>query len=530
MITLRPVEDPASQIEYPVDSRAYADLARKRIGQEPSTNRYVHMDYEHPIEKWLASYAFRRVLDWISRSGPRRATHLERIFETYRDPHATISEKILYAPAHKLIDRYRGDTDVATFRTRISEHRAVIRGLVTTARSLARFGLQQPQRFCYPLFAVWNFTNRCNLRCRHCYQSAGNDVPDNELTLDEKLRIVDDMAEHYLAMMAFAGGEPTISPHLLPVAKRCGEHGMHMSLATHGGLLTDDLCKRIADTGLRYVEISLDSVNPDKHDTFRGVPGMWQRSVEGMKTVVRTEGLRLGVAMCVHRDNLHEVEDMIKFAIDIGAGCFAHFNFIPVGRGTTMGAKDDLTPVEREHLLEMLNGYMQSGKIGIISTSPQYGRVCLANAPLDTGKVAATHCGSGSGVKTRVIAKYLGGCGAGRTYVCLQPDGKVTPCVYMPEQIMGDLRHETVAEIIERDPLWARMNDRDDRWGHCVQCAFKHYCGGCRARADAYFADPGGPDPGCLFNTSHWNRVASTANAPEEDIAFATATSSATTE
>ena len=59
-----------------------------------------------------------------------------------------------------------------TFRTRISEHTSTVRGLVATARSVAEFGLTVPQRFSAPLFTVWNFTNRCNLQCRHCYQDS----------------------------------------------------------------------------------------------------------------------------------------------------------------------------------------------------------------------------------------------------------------------------------------------------------------------------------------------------------------------
>ena len=170
---------------------------------------------------------------------------------------------------------------------------------------------------------------------------------------------------------------------------------MHTTIATHGGTMTPRLAAELAGAGVKYVEISLDSVHPEKHDAFRGQPGMWQRSVEGMRNVVRQEGLRLGVAMCVTRENFDEVEDMLQFAADIGASCLAHFNFIPVGRGLQM-AESDLDPAQREKLLHTFNAWMQSGRMGIISTAPQFGRVCVAHAPVD-GRQACSHAGSGGG-------------------------------------------------------------------------------------------------------------------------------------
>jgi len=506
------MSEPAWQDDHIItDSHKYAARMRARLAKNSDGNSDnfgdIHLDYHHVLEDYLQKRWMRVLLKWLVR--PRRGkqlTRLEEIFRSYRNRRTPVSWRIKYAPLHKFIDRMRGDTSIEEFHRRVSQHGPVVRGLVLAARSVLEFGLRTPQRFSYPLFAVWNFTNRCNLRCRHCYQSAGKGL-EGELSLEEKLAVIDQLGENYMPMVAFAGGEPTISDHLVPVLKRCDHWQIHTSLATNGSLFTPQLAESLAQTGLRYVEVSLDSVDPEKHDRFRGISGAWEKTVEGMKIVAATEGLRLGVAMCVHRDNYNEVREMIEFAIEIGAACFAYFNFIPVGRGTGM-VTQDITPAEREKLLELLNEYIQSGRIGVISTCPQFGRVCLAHSPVYAGRVVASHCGSGSGVKARVIAKYLGGCGAGRTYVCIQPDGTITPCVYMPERAMGSLRKETLKEIIDRSDLWDLLNDRDSRWGHCGVCAFRYYCGGCRARADAYFDDPAGPDPGCIFNYHHWNRLA----------------------
>jgi len=472
-------------------------------GETPLPQRYVDLEYHHPLEDYLGTWWMRRLLGFVSKTRANGSTIIEDILKSYANLDAPLTQRIKYWPFHKFIDRMRGSVTAETFREKVGRHLSTIRGLVVTARSVSEFGLTLPQRFSAPLFSVWNFTNLCNLNCRHCYQDSGHKALPNELTLDEKLDLVDQMAAEYVPMIAFAGGEPTLSKDLLPVLRRCQEYGIHTTIASHGGTITKKMTANLVEAGVRYVEISLDSVHPEKHDAFRKQPGMWHRTVTGMKNVVEQEGMRLGVAMCVHQGNFDEVEDMLQFAVDTGASCLAHFNFIPVGRGLEM-VEGDLNPRQREWLLQTLNKWMQSGKIGVISTAPQFGRICIAHAPSE-GLQSCSHAGSGGGTKARVIAKYLGGCGAGRTYACIEPDGVITPCVYMPQRVLGNIRERRFRDIFRNNEFWEVLCDRNHRLHHCEVCEFKHYCGGCRARADAYFGEINAGDPGCVFNEQHWD-------------------------
>ena len=464
---------------------------------------YVDMDYHHPLEDILDTWPVRKLFGYISKSRRDGKTMIEHIIHSYANPAAPMHHRVKYWPFHKFIDKMKGTVTADTFRERIGEHASTIRGFVIAARSVAEFDLTLPQRFTAPLFIVWNFTNLCNLKCKHCYQDAEHKALPDELSLDEKLGLVDQIAEQYVPMIAFAGGEPTLSPHLKPVLRRCHENGIHTTIATHGGTMTPKLAAELAEIGVKYVEISLDSMYPGKHDDFRGQAGMWHRTVAGCRNVVEQEGLRLGIAMCVHQGNFDEVEDMLQFCCDLGAGVFAHFNFIPVSRGLSM-VDGDLNPQQREWLLRTLNDWMQAGKIGVISTAPQFGRVCVAHAPTD-GKQACSHAGSGGGEKARVIAKYLGGCGAGRDYVAIEPNGTITPCVYLPHRVQGNIRERSFIDIFRNNEFWELLCDRDRRMHHCEVCEFKHYCGGCRARADAYFGELNAGDPGCVFNEKHWD-------------------------
>jgi len=488
-----------------ISSDAYAaqSRARRKAAGDDGNGRHIHLDYHHPLEDYLGTWWMRRLLRHISKERHGSTTVFEEVIQSYANPDAPLWHRLKYWPLHRFIRHVKGSVTDATFRERIAQHRSTLRGFVATARSVAEFGLMLPQRFSVPLIVIWNFTNRCNLRCRHCYQDAGSKPPEEELSLEEKLGLIDQLGRAYVPMMSIAGGEPTVSKDLLPILQRCREWGIHTSLATNGTLLTPEYCRKLADVSCKYIEISLDSVDPQKHDAFRGQPGMWERTVQGMRNVAAQEGLRLGVAMCVHQGNFDEVPAMLDFAVGLGAKCFAHFNFIPVGRGLNM-TEADLTPDQREQLLRLFNETMQSGRISVMSTAPQLGRVSLAHAPIE-GLQACSHVGGGGGEKARVVAKYLGGCGAGRCYVCIEPDGTITPCVYMPHRVLGNVRNRPFVDIFRNNEFWDILCDRRQRTDHCEVCEFKHYCGGCRARADGYFGRVNAGDPGCLFNSKSWD-------------------------
>jgi len=103
------------------------------------------------------------------------------------------------------------------------------------------------------------------------------------------------------------------------------------------------------------------------------------------------------------------------------------------------------------------------------------------------------------GTKAAVLAEFVGGCGVGRAYCCIQPNGVVSPCVFMPTPV-GDLKEKGFLQIWNESPILRELRTRDDLKEHCGVCEYRSVCGGCRARAYAYFGDYKAPDPGCINN------------------------------
>ena len=180
---------------------------------------------------------------------------------------------------------------------------------------------------------------------------------------------------------------------------------------------------------------------------------------------------------------------------------FITFNFIPTGRG--VNASDiDLTPEQREQLLTRLFHENSSGGIEVLSTAPQYARVSLESS--GGVNVAPTHFYVGEASwDLKVLTEFIGGCGAGRLYCALQPNGDVSPCVFMPGLTVGNLRKDSFMNIWHNSGVLASLRDRAQRHGNCGLCEYRFICGGCRARALAYFDDVLAPDPGCIRNSPY---------------------------
>ena len=454
------------------------------------------------IERLLARPEVQRLFRAMTAKKPGRRCWLERFFKAYADGSIRWYD-IEFVLPYLLTEYVRRKTGARreTIRRRVLGNPATRRGLVSTIRSVGHLGLMKPQSLVAPLMVVWNFTQACNLACRHCYQEAGRRA-DDELSLQEQKRIVDILSDRDVAMIAFSGGEPLMSPTFLEVARYAHGYGLHLTVATNGTLCTAEKVRAMADAGIRYVEISLDSVDAARHDAFRG-PGAWERAVAGIRNVVGSPDVKCGVAMTVTRWNLGEMEPMIEWCIAEGVDTFYAFNFIPTGRARDV-VDMDLAPAQREQMLATLQKYLAQGRISIMSTAPQYGRACIELGD-PAGPVNTGHYGYGGGRVTRILARYVGGCGAGRCYMAVQPNGDVTPCVFMPIRL-GNLRTD-LFETVWNHPVMQVLRDREDRTGHCRRCDYKLNCGGCRARSWGYFQDLRRGDPGCKFNQADWDEI-----------------------
>jgi radical SAM protein with 4Fe4S-binding SPASM domain len=411
---------------------------------------------------------------------------------------------------------------------------AWLRGFGLMMKGVGKYGVRIPFTPAGPFEIVWNFTYQCNLRCKHCYENAGGKKRP-ELSTEEAKQVLDilsKMARIGLPALSLSGGEPLARKDFFEIAAYARKRIGYVSVASNGTLITSDNAKRIKDVGIDYVEISIDGASPQVHDEFRGIPGAFDRAMEGVKNCLE-EGIDTCMATVLHRDNVVELDKLIGLSKELGARLM-HFNYIPTGRAKD-NAELDLTPDQRLHVLEtigkeIISLYLQAkeeelkyGKSSVrvdrfFSTCPQYASVTkeLSQRCGERFMVAA-HYAAKKGVES--VSNFLGGCGAGRLYCCLEPNGDIKPCVFFPtnkDTVLGNILRDSFEEIWDNHPLLWRLRVRESLADYkvngktvgCGRCEDKYICGGCRARAYSYFnGNVTTPDIGCVHNKPLWEKM-----------------------
>ena len=351
-----------------------------------------------------------------------------------------------------------------------------------------------------PYVISWNLTYRCNLACEHCYLDAGpkplvgtqNFADRSELGTEECFRVIDEIATFAPECLTIlTGGEPLLRRDILEIVRRASERELWVVVGTNGVRITENVAARLAEAGARGLSLSLDALDPDRHDQFRRVLGAWRNTVEGAEILNRT-GLPFIVQTTAGSHNLGELEAIADFAHDrLAAKVWNLYFLVPTGRGQFVS---DITPAQYDEVLASLyriQGKYQGRMLVNAKCAPHYIKTVLENG----GRP-----GSGQAdVEAHPIRTYsagAGGCPAGTHYMGIRPNGDVTPCPYLPV-FAGTLRSSSLADLWTSSALFADIRRRTSLGGRCGECEMNGHCGGCRARAYGMTGDLMAEDPLC---------------------------------
>src|SRR5262245_37466656 len=134
---------------------------------------------------------------------------------------------------------------------------------------------------CRPIYAVWEVTLACDLACRHCGSRAARARPD-ELSTEECLDLVDQLADLGALEVILIGGEVYLRDGWLDILRRIRDRGMTPLLTTGGRAFTQERAIAAAEAGLVSASVSLDG-DEATHDRLRGVPGSYRAAVAAMR-------------------------------------------------------------------------------------------------------------------------------------------------------------------------------------------------------------------------------------------------------
>ncbi len=325
-----------------------------------------------------------------------------------------------------------------------------------------------------PSLISWNLTKKCNLRCPHCYMEAGRKA-GYELSTEECLNLIPEMKALGTEMLILTGGEPLMRKDIFDIAQTASSMGMWVVMGTNGVLLNENVAHKMIECGVKGVAISIDSIDPEKHNSFRGGPNSWAYSVNALK-VCREVGLQVVVQTTVMESNYQEIDELIDFTRDLGAWSFNLYFMVQTGRGEDM---QELSPVQTHEMLSRLVDVQDSYRPMLVRSkcAPQFKQISYEK-------------GLG-GLES-------GGCMAGTEYCRITPEGNVTPCPYMTV-VAGNVLEQSFTEIWNTSPVLTELRDPQQLKGRCGACEFKELCGGCRCRSYAHFGDYLQEDPACLY-------------------------------
>lgn len=325
-----------------------------------------------------------------------------------------------------------------------------------------------------PLYVAWEITHRCNAQCVHCYSDSSPQADCSaDLSTEEALGLIDELAAAGLLVLAFSGGEPMLRRDWSALVERAVSRSLAVNIGTNGSRVTPETADELKRLKVTSVTVSLDSHRPAAHDEFRRLPGLFEHAVRAVRLLAERE-VRVVVGFTPTRLNWRDGSGVIDLAYRLGANAVNLSEYVPAGRGTIGLA---LPPDQLRALLQDWIG--------------------LRAEYQDRMAIIWHDCRVGMLVPESEKRDYVG-CGAGRFVARILPDGTVTPCVFLPTAI-GNVRNERFRVMWSRADLLACFRERTGHiTGNCGECEHLLTCGGCRAVAYAYSGgDPLAGDPHC---------------------------------
>ena len=328
---------------------------------------------------------------------------------------------------------------------------------------------------------AWNSTNRCNLNCIHCYANATHDINPDELTTDEAISFINDLAEFKVPVLLFSGGEPLLRDDIFNLIHHAKLKGIRPVISTNGTLITPEMAKKIKDHGVGYVGISLDGVGRT-NDRFRGMRGAFKKALEGIRNCIEIEQ-RVGLRFTISKDtygSLKDIFDLIEQE-QIPRVCFYHLAYS--GRGFNI-KDNDVSKEESRKVLDLIISktleFENKGfNIEILTVDNHSDGIYIYNWALKNFPERAEYI--------LKLLKNNGGNRSGMAIGSVNWEGNVYPDQFTGNINLGNLRERKFSEIWkdESNTILAGFRNRKSLLeGRCSKCGWINLCNGnLRARA-----------------------------------------------
>ena len=319
-----------------------------------------------------------------------------------------------------------------------------------------------------PFHVQLHLTNRCNLKCKHCYEGDRDRV--EEWDYDELTRLIEQLEDTFIKWnvegeISLVGGEPTLYPHLIDVMHRinCSKSIKRFAILTNGVYFSDELIEAILITK-PTVQISIDGTTEEKHDFIRG-RGNYAKAIKNIEKLV-AEGIQVFVHYVISKYTVPITWNFIEKMRDLGVKQVTFSRDVPIGFSdkSIMLDKDEVFVVF-EQLKDFSDRLIGSG-MSINTSRPLW--ACFGKS---------------------------GRCPVGIQTLTILQDGTALPCRRLPIPI-GNVKKESIFSIWYNSSVLWNLRKRTEIKG-CGSCKHLDDCAGARCIAYAVTGDYMACDPQC---------------------------------
>ena len=344
---------------------------------------------------------------------------------------------------------------------------------------------------------VWNCTQQCNLRCRHCYSADGACAAAGEMTTTQGMKFIDDLAAFNVPVLLFSGGEPLMRKDFFELLEYAKSKGIRCAVSTNGTLITPKAAAGMKALEVSYVGISLDGP-AEIHDYFRGSAGAYDKTICGIKNC-KDVGQKVGLRITINSHNWDKIDEMFTIIEDLDINRICFYHYVPAGRGSENradGIDNAKTRMVINKLMEKTLAYRKSGIQREILTVDNHA---------DAVYIYQKMCKVDTDVSEKMLAllQRNGGNRSGSAIAAVDWAGNVYPDQFTRNHKIDNVLDKPFSAIWSdgaSELLSAFRNRKGLLKGRCSGCSWLDICNGnLRARAFAASEDLWVADPACYL-------------------------------
>jgi radical SAM protein len=362
-----------------------------------------------------------------------------------------------------------------------------------------------------PFLAIWEVTQSCDLACKHCRAAAQPLAHPDELTTGQGKALIDQIAAMGVPIFVLTGGDPMKRKDIFELIRYAADKNVKVALTPSATpLLTREAIFQLREAGLVRLGISLDGSTAEINDTFRGMAGAYDRTIQAIEWA-NEAGIPIQVHTTISRHNVQDLDNLCALFERLKIVMWNVFFLIPVGRGQLA---DLLSGEEFEQVFGKIYELSQRVNFQIKTTEAMHYRRYLMQHNLEERRIGHGHPATAgaayepgtptASAHTRTMGWATRRVNDGKGFLFVSHVGNVYPSGFLPIHA-GNIKETPLQEIYRNAPIFKALRDTGKLEGKCGACEFKELCGGSRARAYAVTGNPLAAEPCCIYQPKNWD-------------------------